>query len=322
MNFGRAPLRQHCVKTVIAIVRLSRLKFVIGGLLSIALGTVIARYEGHPFGLAACLLALFTVTIFQLMTHYSNDYFDRECDERSVPTAFSGGSGVLPRSELTPIFAARLALATASLGLFATIIIAIQFSITAAALAISSGILSWSYSAPPARLLARGLGELTTALVVAILAPLFGYAMQTGGIDARAVVSTIPAACAMFAMMLCVEIPDIQSDGASGKVNLLVRFGLASARRLIEAFTLAIFVAAAVGVFLRAVPPMFGYFALGAVPVAISLWRTLERPGALAASSHSVQGVAIAARGVLLFAVTVACGALGYAAAIYNKGAV
>ncbi|MBV9277637.1 MAG: hypothetical protein JOZ97_05310, partial [Candidatus Eremiobacteraeota bacterium] len=118
------------MKTVIAIVRLSRLKFITGGLLSIALGTVIARYEGHPVGLAACLLALFTVTIFQLMTHYSNDYFDRECDERSVPTAFSGGSGVLQRSELTPIFAARLALATASFGLLATIIIAIQFSMT------------------------------------------------------------------------------------------------------------------------------------------------------------------------------------------------
>lgn len=301
------------MSTLAAIVRLSRSKFLIGGFLSVALGTLIARYEHHSLSISAWVIALCTVIIFQLMTHYSNDYFDLECDERATRTPFSGGSGVLQRSELTPVFAGRLALGAASLGLLATILIAFRFSITAAALAIMSAILSWSYSAPPPRLLARGLGEFTAALVVAILGPTFAYAMQTGAIDLRAVLGTIPAACAMFAMMLCVEIPDLQADEASGKENLLVRFGLPRARRMIELCMLAIFVAAAAAVFAGVAPSTFGYFALGAAPVAISLWRTLERPNA--------PGVAIAAHGVLFFAITVGCGALGYAAAIYSGGA-
>ena len=296
------------MRTLVAIVRLSRLKFLIGGFLSVALGTLVARYEHHRFDLIAWIVAQCTVTIFQLMTHYSNDYFDQECDERSVRTPFSGGSGVLQSNELSAILAARLALGAASLGLLATILVAIRFSPTATALALAIGILSWSYSAPPTRLLARGLGELTTALVVAVLVPLFGYAMQAGAVNTRALLSTLPAACAMFAMMLCVEIPDREADSASGKANLLVRFGLSRTRRLIELCTLAIFAAAGVAAALRLVPATFAYFALGTVPVAVSLWRSLERPG--------VRDAAIAARGVLLFAVTVACGALGYAVAI------
>ena len=39
--------------------------------------------------------------------------------------------------------------------------------------------LSWAYSAPPMRLLARGLGELTTALVVTLLTPLLGFYLQS-----------------------------------------------------------------------------------------------------------------------------------------------
>jgi len=310
------------VITLAAIARLSRLKFVVGGFLSVALGTLIARYEHHQISIGAWLLAQGTVTIFQLMTHYSNDYFDRECDARGVPTAFSGGSGVLQRGGLSPVFAARLSLAAASLGLLATILIAMTFSRTASALAIAGCILSWAYSAPPTRLLARGFGEVTTALVVAILAPLFAYAMQTGTIDLRAGLSTIPAACAMFTMMLCVQIPDFDSDTKSGKFNLLVRLGIVNARHLIQISTVAVFAAAAAAAVAGIAPASFGYFALAALPVAVSLWRTLRQPGAQRAPVGSVQAVAIAARGVLLFAVTSACGALGYAAAIYLKGAV
>ncbi|MBV8726453.1 MAG: prenyltransferase [Candidatus Eremiobacteraeota bacterium] len=229
-------------------------------------------------------------------------------------TPFSGGCGVLQANSLPAVVAARLAIGAASIGLLGTILIFIRYSPAATTLAIAIGILSWAYSAPPTRLLARGLGELNVTIVVAMLVPLFGYAMQTGTIDIRALLSTLPAACAMFAMMLCVEIPDREADGVSGKVNLLVRFGMHRARRIIELSILALFVVAAAAAVLGAVPATFAYFALGTVPVAISLWRNLERPAIL--------GGAIAARGVLLFAVTVACGALGYAVAIFETGSV
>lgn len=306
MEFGRLPAKGVFVHTLVAIVRLSRPKFLVGGFLGAGLGTLIARYEHHPFSSTAFVLSLCTIAAFQLMTHYSNDFFDQECDERSERTAFSGGSGVLQRKELAPAFAARLALAMASVGLLATILVAIRFSAVAAALALLIGILSWSYSAPPPRLLARGLGELTTALVVAILVPLFAYAMQAQTVDGRAIVSTLPAACAMFAMMLCVEIPDRVADGASGKENLLVRYGLRRTRRMIEFSLLGIFAAAGCATLFGA-PRTFGFFALGVIPLAVSLWRALGKAGGVDA--------AIAAYGVFVFAATVGVGVLGYAAA-------
>ena len=65
------------VRTLTAIIRLSRLKFLIGGFLGIVLGTLVARYEHYRFDLTAWIVALCTIAIFQLMTHYSNDYFDQ-----------------------------------------------------------------------------------------------------------------------------------------------------------------------------------------------------------------------------------------------------
>ena len=100
MEFGWLPAKGVTVRTFVAIIRLSRLKFLVGGFLGVTMGTLVARYEHHPFSLMAFALALCTIAAFQLMTHYSNDFFDQACDERSTRTAFSGGSGVLQRKEL------------------------------------------------------------------------------------------------------------------------------------------------------------------------------------------------------------------------------
>ncbi|MEO6912877.1 MAG: prenyltransferase [Candidatus Baltobacteraceae bacterium] len=219
--------------------RLSRLKFLAGGVLGVAFGVATAHWVGSAISWRMYLLAQVTVTSLQLMTHYSNDYFDRSTDAISMRTPFSGGSGVLVTGELTPRIALVSAIVCAVIGIIASIGFYVRENGIAAELGILLAILAWSYSSPPLRLLASGFGEVDTALVVGMLVPMLGYTAQTSTWDWRVLLWSLPAGCAMFAMMICVQIPDYVADGATGKRNLLVRFGLARAPALIVGAGLA-----------------------------------------------------------------------------------
>ena len=99
-----------------AFVRLSRLKFLAGGVIGGGFGTAMAGYERGSIVWLDYALAQLTITAFHLMTHYANDYFDRHADARSVPTPYSGGSGVLVEGLLAPAVALRAALVAAAFG--------------------------------------------------------------------------------------------------------------------------------------------------------------------------------------------------------------
>jgi 1,4-dihydroxy-2-naphthoate octaprenyltransferase len=132
-----------------------------------------------------------------------------------------------------------------------------------------AGALAWAYSAPPLRLLARGLGEVDTALVVTGLVPFAAFALQARAGDAVATLlaAVAPLAILQFAMLLAIEFPDAAGDAATGKRTLVVRLGGARAARLHAAANVAAIGAlvAAAGAGLPVVP------ALAVAPLAA--WR-------------------------------------------------
>ena len=212
-----------------ALVRLARPAFLLGGCAGFGLGAAVAHFDGYAFDWRAYLWGQLIVTSFQLMVHFANDYFDQETDALSTRTAWSGGSGVLPGGELEPWVALAAARSCAAIGLAAIVRAALAGDLCLGLLGLAIGALAWAYSAPPWRLLARGLGELDTVAVVALLVPLAGYAAIARTLGAHALPAIVPGACAMFAMMLAVESPDVAADAATGKRNLVVRWGIASA---------------------------------------------------------------------------------------------
>ncbi len=130
-------------------------------------------------------------------------------------------------------------------GLAAALRFALHGAPVAAGIGFATFGLAWSYSAPPLRLAARGLGELDTALVVAVLVPAASYAAFTGCVDAALARAVVAPGAAMFAMMLCVELPDVEADLGAGKRTLVVRWGPARTWQVVAAVALT---AAAVAV--------------------------------------------------------------------------
>jgi 1,4-dihydroxy-2-naphthoate polyprenyltransferase len=271
-------------RRLLAFVRLSRPLFLYGGFAGVALGGAVVHAAGLRIGAVEYVCVQAMVTAFQLMVHYANDYFDREADAQATPTAWSGGSGVLTTGALHPRVALGAALLCAAAGLGVAARFALTGNGTVAWLGLAIVVLAWCYSAPPVRLAARGMGELDTAVVVAVLVPLAGYAAFARRLDEALSAVVTSTALAMFAMMLCVELPDAGWDRAAGKRNLVVRFGPSRAWQLI---TLATAIGAAQA-FVVAYRAGAGSWLLALVPVAVAaiglvrLVRGDPRPASIA----------------------------------------
>ncbi len=173
---------------------------------------------------ASFALAQATLSIFHLMTHYANDFFDRESDALTRRTRFSGGSGVLIDGSLDPRVGHHAAYVCLALGAAGTL----------GLLSTGHGIAACDRSGrrparlvllePSAPLLGRGLGELDTCSSFASSSR-SARAPRSGAARSLALASALPAAAAMFAMMIAVEVPDVEADTATGKRNLVVRLG-------------------------------------------------------------------------------------------------
>jgi len=265
------------MRWLVAFVRLGRPQFLLGGFLLYGLGAAVAVVNGASLQMGSYLLGQAAVTAIQLMTHYANDYFDVAADRANLtPTQWSGGSRILVGGALSPRVALRAAQALASTGAaFVITIFVVGRQPAAVALALALA-LAWAYSAPPFRLHSRGLGELTTAIVVTGLTPLIGFLQQAGGFAAvtRLLATQLPLMGLQFAMLLAIEFPDAAGDAAVGKRTLVVRLGGARAAALYRALLVATY--GAIPLLLAAGLPWQG--ALGAAlmfPLAAWQWWAL-----------------------------------------------
>lgn len=223
------------MRRLIAFIRLGRVHFLTGGVLLHLLGVTIALYNGAEFQWSALIFGQICITSTQLMTHYANDFFDLDADRaNSTPTNWSGGSRVLTENLLPARVALIAALTLAGIALLANLILSVLIrpSVLTFGLLLLGQSLAWFYSAPPIRLHSRGLGELTTMIVVPLLTPLTGFYLQSGTLSILPVLASVPLCCLQLSMMLSIEFPDAQGDKSVNKGTLVVRFGAPTAARL------------------------------------------------------------------------------------------
>jgi 1,4-dihydroxy-2-naphthoate polyprenyltransferase len=230
------------MRRLIALVKLGRPQFLVGGFVLYALGGALAVAGGAAFDPTRYAWGQLVVTATQLMTHYANDYFDLEADRANrTPTRWSGGSRILPDGALAPQVALRASRLLLVIAAGAALMMSRRVGLGPLLLSAAMIGLAWGYSAPPLRLCARGLGELTTALVVTLLVPLFGYDLQAGALAAPIFLAAALPCALQFAMLLAIELPDAAGDAAVGKRTLVVRLGALPAARLYAGTTLAAF---------------------------------------------------------------------------------
>jgi 1,4-dihydroxy-2-naphthoate polyprenyltransferase len=237
----RTARRRGDAAALAAFIRLSRPLFLAGGVVFHGVGVAAALAAGARLDIVGLAWAQAAITATQLVTHFSNEYFDVAADRATLTrTPWSGGSRVLADGRLPPRVALHAAGVCAGVAAAAGLILAARPGVGAAALllVLVALALAWSYSAPPLRLHSRTLGEVSGALLLAGLTPWLGYYVQAGWPPPQLAQLLAPLLGLQFAMLVTVSLPDAAGDAAVGKQTLAVRLGPRGAARLAAVATL------------------------------------------------------------------------------------
>jgi len=156
--------------------------------------------------------------------------------------------------------------------LIGLVLVAMTRSVELLVIGVAGVIISLSYTAPPLKLVYRGLGEFAVALGFGPVMLLGAYVVQTGQISLEAVVASIPVAILVALILYVNEIPDRPADAAAGKRTLVVRFSPETVRLayLVAAIAAFAVIVAGVAAGLLPVPTLV---ALAALPLALQVYR-------------------------------------------------
>lgn len=265
--------------------RATRLPFLSATIVPVLLGILAAAVEGH-FDLPAAVLTVIGAAAVHLGLNVANDVFDTlsGADAANVnPTKYSGGSRVILYGLVSLRGMAMLSALFYTIALLiGLVLLATRGSLALLVIGIAGILISVFYTAPPLRLVHRGLGEIAVALGFGPLMVLGAYVVQTGGtISAAATLVSLPIAILVALILYVNEIPDRRADGAAGKRTLVVRWTPETVLRVYAIAASAAFVLVAAGVLLGLLP-LPALLALLGVPLALrvhaGLAKAYDRP--------------------------------------------
>jgi 1,4-dihydroxy-2-naphthoate polyprenyltransferase len=260
------------------LLRTTRLPFLSATAIPVLLGVAVAARHGS-FDPWLALLTLIGGSLAHLGINVTNDVFDTlsGADEANVnPTQFSGGSRVAIYELLSvrqlAMLAAGLLAAAALIGLF---LVAVTGSVELFAIGAIGIMIGIFYTAPPVRLVHRGVGEIAVALGFGPVMVLGAYVVQTGRLSLEASIASVPVAILVALILYVNEIPDRAGDAAVGKRTLPVRLSPPAVRTLYIAAAVLAFAVIVAGV-AAGIMPWPTLVALAALPLALRVHRGIE----------------------------------------------
>jgi 1,4-dihydroxy-2-naphthoate octaprenyltransferase len=255
--------------------RTTRLPFLSATFVPVLLGIAIAARHG-AFDWWLALLTVLGGAFAHLGINVANDIFDTlsGADEANVnPTQFSGGSRVLIYDLLT--FRQLVALDAALFGaaiLIGLYLVGVTGSLTLLVIGAIGVLVGLAYTAPPLKLVYRGLGEIAVAIGFGPVMLLGAYVVQVGTLSWEAAVASVPVAILIALVLYVNEIPDRTGDAAAGKRTLPVRLPADAVTTAYLVAALAAFAVILAGVVGGLLPP-FTLLALAAVPLVFRVYR-------------------------------------------------
>jgi len=244
-----------------------------------AIGAAGAVQASGSFDAAAFWLGLVSLFLLEVITVFTNDYFDFESDRRNRNFGpFTGGSRVLVDGRITPAHM-RSGIAWA-MGGFVAAFLALSAMVPAPGLIVLGliAILAVGYTTPPLKLCWRGLGEVDVALTHSTVIILCGFLFQGGAWNASFPwLVSAPLFLAVLPAIILSGIPDYAADQAAGKRSLAVVVGPRAAVRIAQAAAILAAVTALVWAQRDVAASSFDGIGLAVVPHALLLTWLLER---------------------------------------------
>ena len=242
-------------------------------------------------------LALGLLILLSMSVHLANEAVDHETDRLTLRTPFSGGSGALEWSGLTPRTPLAISLILAALVVVMTIpLLAASLMEPAAGLFIILGLAGGlAYSLPPISAMRRGFGEPLNALLGGML-PLLGVAASIGTVQIVDVVAFLPFTLVVFASVLATAWPDRAADGATGKRTMQVRLAPITLRLVAAATFVGFLLATGLAASSDAMPyPLAGLIVVPLLLIALRRYTRATSPifSVMAMAGHALITTAV-----------------------------
>lgn len=255
----------------------TRIPFLTATFVPVFLGAVIARSHGYS-AWWLMLLALLGGSAIHLGLNVANDVSDATsgADEANVnPTMFSGGSRViqyglvsLKAMKTTSLVFYGIGIA---IGLYLTVVSGPQLLwIGAAGL-----FLSIFYTAPPFRLVHRGLGEICVALGFGPIMVLGTYYVIAERLSLEAFYASLPVALLIMLVLYVNQIPDRPADERSGKRTIVVRLPQSAIVTGYVASMVATYLLILVGA-IAGTMPIWTLLGLATIPLALQVHKGIS----------------------------------------------
>ena len=258
--------------------RTTRLPFLSATAVPVLLGIAVAASHG-AFTWWTALLTVIGASFAHLAINVTNDIFDTLSgadDANPNPTQFSGGSRVAVYDLVSirglVLLAAGLYAAAAAIGL---VLVVVTESITLLWIGIAGIALGLAYTAPPLKLVYRGLGELAVALGFGPIMLLGAYVVQTGSLAWEPVVLSLVPGILISLILFVNEIPDRAGDAQAGKRTLPVRLSPTVVRTMYLVGGIGAFGVIVVGV-TGGLLPWPTLIALAAIPLVLRVHQGLK----------------------------------------------
>jgi 1,4-dihydroxy-2-naphthoate octaprenyltransferase len=274
----------------------------------IGAGWVAARHLVSPFPTLLFWLTLFGGIFMHVSANTFNDYFDWKSGTDQANNnyflPYTGGSRSIELGLIKPQQLFWVALISMLLSGAIGIYLAIVSGPGIFLLGIAGAFSAYFYTAPPLRLVARkGLGELLIGLNFGPFVTAGTVYALTGTVDLADFLVGIPIGLLTIAILWINQFPDVESDRATGKLNLVVVLGKKRAR-----WGYVVLMAAAYGLTLywalANAFPLGSLLLLGGLPLAIFASmvilkeykeRTLVRANVATIQMHALAGFLMAA---------------------------
>jgi len=219
-------------------------KLTLASVASMIVGLSAAAHDG-PIAWGPLVTTVLGIVALEAAKNASGEIYDwdsgtdlRVAEEDRSP--FSGGRRVLVDAVWT-----RAQTATVS-GIFYAIGGGLGLALAVRqpeviAVGLVGAFLAFFYHATPIKLAYRGLGEAAVFLCYGPLIAAGAYLVQRGHISRAVIHLGVPVGVMVAAFLFINEFPDSRADAASGKRNLVVRLGRASASRAFALFPVVAF---------------------------------------------------------------------------------
>jgi 1,4-dihydroxy-2-naphthoate octaprenyltransferase len=239
------------------------------------LGTAIAWYDG-AFHLGHAVLAFVGLLLAHISVNVLNDYFDYRSgiDLNTKRTPFSGGSGILPASLLSPKQVLWLGLGA----LILAVPIGIYFVIIKGWLLLPLLVVAAAFILLYTPFILRvKWPEWSPGLGMGTLPVLGAYFVQTGGYTWPAVIAAIPSGILVHNLLLLNEFPDTEADRQAGRRTLPITMGKEKAGIVYSVLTVIVYLWIVVAAVLT-IMPWWSLIALATIPFAVRAIKGARRP--------------------------------------------